>query len=405
MNYSNLNATLSIIDANINISNQALAEYFYKKSSVDFIKAIYEKVFLAQKELLLYECNNSMITNTLSIFNRILIEDSTVCSLNSKLSTEYEGCGGTGATSSLKINVIHELKSAAILKMTLFQGNVPDASLAGSILDEVQENDLILRDLGYFKLEAFENSWKKNAYLLSRFRSDIQVYLSSECTDLLDLGKYLKKTYNEVSNQPIDMIVYLGKAKRKFRLLAYKVPPEISNERRRKARKTARTKGRTPSEGHLNLCDYVILITNIPSDMISSEVIGTIYRIRWTIELLFKTWKSQLNLQLNLKGYKVTRIECFVYATLIICLLSTLIHGWVKKIAETMKKEISLDKLSKWLVSKQGYIRIFCGGVLKLEKELQKDIRKITTQKRKRRTTLERVLNLEGYIEKYVVNF
>lgn len=49
MNYSNLNATLSKINENINISNQALSEYFYKKSSVELVKALYEKVFFSSK--------------------------------------------------------------------------------------------------------------------------------------------------------------------------------------------------------------------------------------------------------------------------------------------------------------------------------------------------------------------
>lgn len=405
LNYSNLNATLSKINSKINISNQALSEYFYKKASVALVKSIYEKVFLFQKEMLMQKYNDNLNEKILNFFGRVLIEDSTICILNEQLQGEYRGAGGASSKSSLKIDVIQELKSAAIIKLAIYQGNVPDASLVSSILEELLPNDLVLRDLGYFKIEEFKNISDKNAYFISRFRSDIEVYLNTKNSSPIDLGKYLKKTYDDYPTQLVDFVVYLGRAKQEARIIAYKVPPEISNERRRKANENARRKGRTPSENHLNLCDYVILITNISKNAISGEVIGTIYRIRWTIELVFKTWKSELNLQVNLKGHKVTRIECFVYGTLIICLLTTLILGWLKKVIDPLEKEVSLNKLSKWLMNKQGYIRLFWGKISKLEEEIQKDLRKVKTQKRKRKTTLERVFFSEGYSEKYAVNF
>jgi Transposase DDE domain len=399
MNYSNLNATLTGISSSINISNQALSKYFYKKSSVDFVKSIYEKVFLFQKESLLRNYNKEIDQNTLNLFKRILIEDSTICVLNEKLETEYKGTGGSASKSSLKIDVIHELKTSAIVKLSISSGNIPDVCFANSILKELEDNDLILRDLGYFKLGEMDQLDKKNAFYISRYKNGIKVFLK-ENSEPIDLGRFLAKTYSKFPNEIIDMVVLLGEEKLKTRLIAYKVPAEISNERRRKAKKKARTE---LSEGRLNLYDYVILITNIPSNRVKSEVIGTIYRIRWTIELIFKTWKSQLNLQLNLKGYKITRIECFIYATLIICLLTTLIHGWLKKAISSI--EISLDKLSKLLMNRSGYYRLLWGRLSSLKNEIYDNMRRVKTQKRKRKTTLERVIYSEPYSEKYIKCF
>lgn len=405
MNYSNLNATLSKIDPLINISNQALSEYFYKKSSVEFVKSIYENVFLFQKEKLLQNYGKNLDQKTLAFFNRILIQDSTICVLNKKLESKYKGSGGSASKASLKIDVIHELKSSAILRMIISEGNLPDISFASFILEEVSAGDLVLRDLGYFKLNELKKISDQNAYFISRFKSDISVYLTREDTKPIDLGRYLKTSTDKSENPIVDVVVYLGAIKQESRLIAYKVPPETSNERRRKAKRTAACSKFGISEGRLNLCDYVILITNIPVEMLQAEIIGTIYRIRWAIELIFKTWKSHLNLQLSLKGSKATRIECFVYATLIICLLTTLVHGWLKRIIDPLGNEISLDKLTKWLVSKQGYFRLFYGAISKLEDELQRNLRQIRMQKRKRKTTLERVVSSEPYSEKYVANF
>jgi len=404
LNYRNLNDRLS--NSKINISNQALSEYFYKESSVELIKSIYEKVFLFQKEFFLKNYKTNMDQNILDLFHRILVEDSTICILNKNLKDKYKGSGGSASPSSLKIDVIHEIKTSTIVQLSISQGNVPDVCFSNLILEELQTNDLVLRDLGYFKLGRFNEISEKNAYFISRFKCDVAVYLQEDISNPIDLGRYLDRESKKFPNQVIDLAVHLGKEKQKSRLLAYKVPLEIANERRRKVRRLAACRREGISEGRLNLCDYVILITNIPQEMIRGEIIGTIYRIRWTIELMFKTWKSQLNLQLSLaKGHKVTRIECFVYASLIICLLTAIIHGWLKKAIVPMEKEISLEKLSKWLVNRYGYCKLLWGSVSKLEREIRKDIRKIQVQKRKRKTTLERVVFSETYSEKYVVNF
>lgn len=404
LNYTNLNATLYKLNKYINISNQSLSEYFYKKSSVELLKAIYEKIFSTQKEVLSGKCINHISHKIFDLFNRILIEDSTTCVLNKELESSYKGSGGSASKSSLKIDLIHELKTAAILKITISQGNVPDVSLGKSLLSEVLAGDLVLRDLGYFKIDDLNEISQIKAYFISRYKSGVNVYMDKGSDKPLKIGEYLKVVYDKRPNQIIEMNVYLGAAKLAVRLIAYKVPPEMANQRRRKARREAACQGFTCSHERLALCDFVILITNIPNDLIEAKIIGTFYRIRWTIELIFKVWKSQLNLQKSLAARKENCILCFIYATLILCLLTTVIHGWVNKIIDPCGKEVSWDKLSKWLINMDGYFRLCFGSVLKLEIEIQKDLRKIKMQKRKRKTSAERVNCSEGYGEKYAVN-
>lgn len=404
LNYTNLNATLCKLNRNVNISNQSLSEYFYKKSSVELLKSIYEKVFSAQKKILSGKCINHISHKIFDLFHRILIEDSTTCILNEKLKTSYKGSGGAASKSSLKIDVIHELKTAAILKISISQGNVPDVSLGKSLLSEVVDGDLVLRDLGYFKIDNLNEISNKNAYFISRYKSDVNVYLNKESDKATEIGAYLKAAYDKFPNQIVDINVRVGATKLEVRLIAYKVPPEISNQRRRKANREAACQGTTCSQARLSLCDFVILITNIPKDLLEASIIGTFYRIRWTIELIFKMWKSQLNLQKSLMARKENCILCFIYTTLILCLLTAVIHGWLNKIIDPFGKEISLDKLSKWLVNRNGCFMLCFGSVLKLEIEIQKDLRKIKMQKRKRKTSAERVNCSEGYGEKYVVN-
>ncbi|QTA80005.1 Transposase family protein, IS4-like [Desulfonema limicola] len=80
-------------------------------------------------------------------------------------------------------------------------------------------------------------------------------------------------------------------------MIAFPVPQEIANLRRSRLHKNAAKKGRTCSPKGLFLCDWSMFIINASEDLIPSKMIRTLYRIRWSIELVFKNWKSILKIQ------------------------------------------------------------------------------------------------------------
>ena len=64
-------------------------------------------------------------------------------------------------------------------------------------------------------------------------------------------------------------------------------------------------------------------ITNLPSEVPVKEVVS-LYRYRWQIEIIFKSWKSDLKVDYY-REMKLERWECHLYAELIVLILSTLI--------------------------------------------------------------------------------
>lgn len=63
-----------------------------------------------------------------------------------------------------------------------------------------------------------------------------------------------------------------------------------------------------------------IYITNFPENVPAKEV-SELYRYRWQVELVFKSWKSDM--KVNFYGdMKKERWECHFYAELILLLLS-----------------------------------------------------------------------------------
>ncbi len=394
--YRGLNATLSLLKPKINISIQALSEYFYKPSSVILLRTVYEKILAYQKSKIFADLSgHSEILG--KIFKRILVQDSTICILDNRLQTDFPGSGGCASKSSLKIDVLQEIISSTILKTVISPGNKSDRREENVILEDIKSGDLILRDLGYSHLASFSDIDEKGAYFISRLHPNLLVYLEKEDAHPIDIGEFLKQEARYTNC--IDRTIYIGQIKMKVRLIAYRVPEDISNERRRKAKRNAKGKGRTASKACLVLCDFILLITNIDSNMLKSEVIGTIYRIRWSIELMFKTWKSSFHLEANLKGFKATRIECILYTILIVATMTTLICNWIKTVFGII--DISLDMLAKWLLDRRGYFLLLYGNVRGLQKEIHQNLRHFKTQKRRRKTTLERVIMEESYAARF----
>ena len=100
------------------------------------------------------------------------------------------------------------------------------------------------------------------------------------------------------------------------RVLVAKLPPEVADRRRQKAREAARRKGRTLSPRHLELLGWNIYITNVPASLLTLPQVLVMYAVRWQIELIFKVWKSQWAVD-RVMGRRRERILTEIYAKLI----------------------------------------------------------------------------------------
>jgi Transposase DDE domain len=68
---------------------------------------------------------------------------------------------------------------------------------------------------------------------------------------------------------------------------------QINRARRRVKRQAARN-GRTPRAQTLWLSEWVLVLTTLPPEELSAEVILELYRVRWQVELVIKRYKSLL---------------------------------------------------------------------------------------------------------------
>jgi DDE family transposase len=193
------------------------------------------------------------------------------------------------------------------------------------------------------KIKAFACIAAAGAYFLSRLNHQTTLlHMESGQVQPLALASWL----TTVAGDSTEHAIFLGAKERvACRLIAYRLPERIVNERRRLAKKKAKKKGYTPSKAHLALLAWNLFSTNGPHTIWQTATISKVYPIRWQIELIFKSWKSYLHLA-SIKTKKVNPTLCYLYGRMLLIVLNYALCPqvratlWMKK-----QRELSVRKL------------------------------------------------------------
>jgi hypothetical protein len=290
-------------DLDVTITKQGLQTRIVE--AVPFLKEMF------QQGLLLFRNTLPLDLKLLQQFTAIFITDGSTVALPDGLKDEFPGCGGDGPDAAVKIQLTFEFLRGVIAGITFQSGRSPDQAYAGD-LQSILPGSLHLTDLGYFVLARFRTIDEQKAYFLSRF--DTKTALFDAVTgEPLDLLAWLRAHPDAQFEQG----VLIGKEERlRCRMVVVRVPQEVADQRRRKAYETARRKGRTPSERHLELMNWSIFITNVPATMLTLQQVVLLYSVRWQVELLFKLCKSECALD-RVAGLRRERVLSELYAKLI----------------------------------------------------------------------------------------
>lgn len=299
-------------------------------------------------------------------FKRILINDSTSITLNSKLSKYFPGAKNQTKhkQSQLKLQVFYDFLSQRFCYFGITPFTDNDQSYAPEILSLLRSGDLIIRDLGYFVLSVFNKIKQQGACFLSRLKNGLQIYnLAGSCT--LDLMGLLKQ-YG-----CLDLDVVLGKKEQlTTRLVAIPLSPSEAAKRRRKA-KLNRDHRYNLSKTHLFLLGFEIFITNVDRQLLPLEKITTMYLLRWQIEIIFKSWKSNFNIT-NVPNASVIRVKAYIYITLIfITLFQTYIFTlWYPKYQSDNYQPLSLLKITSFVKQHLWAIILYLNQPYKINKQI-----------------------------------
>jgi Transposase DDE domain len=278
-------------------------------------------------------------------FRRVMIFDSSSWDVDPKLKAVLPGSGGGASDANCKLQVGYEFKRGELGFFQVSPGIKPDQAYSPMLPDLVAKDDLALADLGFFKVETFRQYHEKGAFYLSRFlvRTTIR---HAGTRELIDLGEVLRY----VNGNVFELGVIMGKEKKEqtpCRLLCLRVSEQVANERRRKLLKVAKKKGRTPSQAHLTLCDWTLLVTNVSDHLLPATMAYLLYSLRWQIELLFKQLKSIMHIHQSNTGVE-SRLRCELYGKLLMAVLIHRVHAFFQgELWNSHRSEISFDKFHK----------------------------------------------------------
>jgi len=325
----------------------------------------------------------------LTQFTAVNITDSTGISLPESLSEEFPGSGGAASSAALKIQLVMDFLTGSFKKVTLTDGITPDQKYKGHI-DVAEKNSLNIFDLGYFAISYLKALADKGAYFLCRLLTTTNLYYEDGSkVNLLSLLRSERR-------DRFELVLCIGqKIMLSCRVCFFRAPEEVANRRRQKAREEARKKGRNVSKNSLELMDWTILLTNVPSCMLLLDQVALLYSVRWQIELIFKLWKSHMKLYI-ISGYRKERILVELYAKLIGLVLFQFLTMplWSKDI------NLSPTKAFKRFVKKIRVMAIAIGSLRKLKKVVDQIhsaiLRFAKREKRKSRLTTCQQLFLEA---------
>jgi hypothetical protein len=358
----------------IEITKQSLHERFN-----DFAIAFLTKTLT---QLLRKQLSINRLSVNCERFRRILIKDSVCFQIDDSLKQIYPGSGGSGSAAAIRIQLEYDLLGGTITDLSIHAFNEQDASDSLATIEKTQTGDLIIRDLGYMKLEVLRTLIKKLVLFICRVNPVTKIYE-------LKHGKLLELNFVKIKRHMIkhnmtscEKDVYLSRQRPvHVRLIIYILPEEVVNERLRKVNRNNKKKGRKQCTKEYRVRSaFNLFITNGSSDDVPMDKIYQFYKLRWQIELMFKVWKSLCAIH-QVKKVNRYRLECYLYSRLIFIVLAwqviwitaTLLFSIDKeplsyfKIYKTLLRRM-LDELKNIFFSETVNIKIFIWQLYRLSK-------------------------------------
>ncbi len=384
---------------NTTVSKVGLHKRF-NKYSVIFMRTILQQVVLKRiaKKI-------KLTINGLDEFTNLFIIDSSSWDISEEFKLIFPGCGGSASDANCKLQFCYDYLTGEIYIYDEKPGKNPDQGFSINILKLINPGSLFMFDLGYWKFETFYGINAKGGHFLSRLNNTVNLYIKKgdeyikvEIENILDCGEH--------DNISVDEI-YLKKGSQylKVRLVGFKLPEEESNKNRMELCRRAKNNKKTdkPKRKSLILAGFSVYITNAPEEIIADEMVRSYYRLRWNVELIFKSFKSVLQIHESNVISNKYRLLCELYARLI---LIALVHRIFYIIDSYMfnkdKKELSLDKFWKYIDAEKGEL---CNAILKswtcftfyIEKKIDEIMIKCEKcHQKKRKTTRELILHQIG---------
>jgi hypothetical protein len=290
-------------DTGRHVSREGLNKRF-NAEAVSFIRKIFESFLAASIDY------GGIETELQKKFSAVRIQDSTEFKLADSLAKDFPGYSESNALACAAIQFEYDIIGKKISCLSLGSAKESDKAFADNHMGNITLRQLLLRDLGYYGIKSYSQIESRGAFYISRLKPKVVIYRKKgdgyEAVSWAEIGAGIERG----GGGYFDQVVYIGaEEKKEVRLMAWVLPDAAQ---RRRLKRKANRKG-TVSADDMVWSTLNVFITNIGQEDLTVKEAYQLYRIRWQIELVFKTWKSILKIHL-LRKMKPDRVKCYLYS-------------------------------------------------------------------------------------------
>ncbi len=256
-------------------------------------------------------------------FRGVYIEDGSSISLPDTLEQYWRGCRGgnpqsSGTQAGVKLTMRVDMLQGTLQGPLLQDGRSHESK---SLLQQLPlvKGALWIADLGYFALVRLAQLSQAGVYFLMPLKDGVVTWVEGKRVDVLSV----LQAHGQEEEQEYELLLGAGKQV-PCRLFARRASEAQVKKRHGQQDEYARKHGTQVTQRQREWVCWTLVISNVPAHMLTLSEAFVLLRMRWQIELVWKLWKMQGQVD-QWQTQNVARILCEVYAKL----LGVLLQHWL----------------------------------------------------------------------------
>ena len=243
------------------------------------------------------------LAGELGAFKEVLAADSTVIRLHDFLAKVFPGSRTNHSKAALKLHVLMTVNGNGPKSVKLTGERRNDGHVLR--VGKWAKDRLLLFDLGYYRYQLFDCIRRNGGFFLTRLKINanpliVGVHRVWRGASVELVGQRLQDVIARLKREELDVEI------------------EVQFKRRSYAGKQSSAHQRFRLVGLRNeeSGEYHLYVTNLPADRFSAKEVSAIYRARWTVEMLFKSLKSDFGLEQMPSANKYV-VQALVYGAIV----------------------------------------------------------------------------------------
>lgn len=251
---------------------------------------------------------NQKLSDKLSQFKDLLIQDSTIVRLHKALAKKWPAVRTRKVAAGVKVSMLVSAVSNGPKSVALYgerRSEIKTLRIGPWVKDRI-----LLIDLGFYKHHAFTRIKENGGYFVTRLKGIADPTITGvnrNCRgrSIDVVGKRVKEVMPRLKREVLDVEVEIKLRRRRY------------NGKQRKDTDSFRLVAVYNKEDR----KYHTYLTNISKDILEAEDIATLYGARWNVELIFKELKSRYALDVvNTTNPQI--VEAYIWIAILTLLVS-----------------------------------------------------------------------------------